>query len=292
MLKSRLLEAVGIVAVVGAIVSVTAQTPASPAFEVASVKLNKSRDGERTGDLSGGRFTMTYATLRDLVAIAYLRDDGHVRYDSQIAGGPGWFNTDHFDVVANAAGVSAGLDASGTAAGASTSAELSSINRVRLMLRTLLAGSIQADCAQRIPRASHFTRSLMDRTDGKFGPQLKKVDVDCATQRDSICGGFRASAPGHYTGHGVTMSMVGTLLEGSVGRDVFDRTGLAGTFDVELQWTPDQPQGPDATQPPAGDLNGPSIFTAVREQLGLKLVATRGPVDVLVIDHVERPTEN
>jgi uncharacterized protein (TIGR03435 family) len=79
--------------------------------------------------------------------------------------------------------------------------------------------------------------------------------------------------PGHNTGHAVTMSMIAALLEGAVGRNVFDRTGLAGKFDVDLQWTP-------------------SIFTAVREQLGLKLEWTRGPVDILVIDHAEQPAAN
>jgi uncharacterized protein (TIGR03435 family) len=91
--------------------------------------------------------------------------------------------------------------------------------------------------------------------------------------------------PGHNTGRAVSVSMIAALLEGSVGRNVFDRTGLAGKFDVDLQWTPDQPWQP-------GDLNGPSIFTAVREQLGLKLESTKGPVDVLVIDRAEQPTAN
>jgi uncharacterized protein (TIGR03435 family) len=112
---------------------------ATPAFEVASVKPNNSRAGERAGNLAGGRLTLTSATLRELVQLAYQRQDGHLRYDSQISGGPSWINSDHFDVVANAAGMPAGLDAAGTAAGAATSAELSGLDQVRLMLRTLLA---------------------------------------------------------------------------------------------------------------------------------------------------------
>jgi uncharacterized protein (TIGR03435 family) len=88
------------------------------------------------------------------------------------------------------------------------------------------------------------------------------------------------------------MSMIAALLEGPVSRTVFDRTGLAGKFDMDLRWTPDQPRWPGAPELSPGDLNGPSIFTAVREQLGLKLESTKGPVDVLVIDHAEPPTPN
>jgi len=87
-----------------------------------------------------------------------------------------------------------------------------------------------------------------------------------------------------------------------VGRVIVDKTGLTGLYDVKLQWTPDPasagiagapglgPGGPEA--PPPVDSNGPSIFTALQEQLGLKLDSAKGPVDVLVIDHAERPTEN
>jgi uncharacterized protein (TIGR03435 family) len=90
------------------------------------------------------------------------------------------------------------------------------------------------------------------------------------------------------------LSQLATILSPFVQRVVVDRTGLTGNFDFDLTWTPDQlPQGP----PPAGapplpaiDPNGPSIFTAVQEQLGLKLDSSRGPVDVFVIDNVEPPT--
>ena len=187
-------------------------------------------------------------------------------------------------------------------AGASTAGELQH-RRVRLMLRALLADRFKLTAHSEF-RDRPIYVLVMDRKDGKLGPQLKKVDVDCAALRDragraptsgaavSPCGGFRALGLGHSTGHAVTMSMIAALLEGSVGRNVFDRTGLGGKFDVDLLWTPDQPQGPGAPEVSAGAVNGPSIFTAVREQLGLKLDSTTGPVDVLVIDHAEPPTEN
>jgi uncharacterized protein (TIGR03435 family) len=85
-----------------------------------------------------------------------------------------------------------------------------------------------------------------------------------------------------------------------VNRTVVDRTGLTGNYDLELQWTPDQmPQGlgrgegpPGAPALPPIDPNGPSVFTAVQEQLGLKLESTKAPIDVLIVDRAERPTED
>jgi uncharacterized protein (TIGR03435 family) len=95
------------------------------------------------------------------------------------------------------------------------------------------------------------------------------------------------------------MEQFAALLSGRVGRVVVDRTGITGSFDLDLTWTPDQiPQGPPGPPPPGApplppiDPNGPSIFTALQEQLGLKLESTKGPVDVVVIDSVEHPTED
>jgi uncharacterized protein (TIGR03435 family) len=91
------------------------------------------------------------------------------------------------------------------------------------------------------------------------------------------------------------MAQILQFLSPSLDRVVLDRTGLAGNFDLDLQWTPDLPHGPPPGEPPLVngqivDPNGTSIFTAVQEQLGLKLESTKGPVDVLVIDHVEQST--
>jgi uncharacterized protein (TIGR03435 family) len=106
----------------------------------------------------------------------------------------------------------------------------------------------------------------------------------------------------HLTADGSDMAYLAWALAQQLGRTVLDQTGLKGNFKLALHWTPDPGQpdlsrGPaDATlaadTPPASDSSGPSIFTALEEQLGLKLESTKGPVDVLVIDHIERPSEN
>ena len=96
----------------------------------------------------------------------------------------------------------------------------------------------------------------------------------------------------------MTMATLASTLSGSVQRTVLDRTALNGTFGMELTWTPDQmPRGPAGGDPTKNkgvkiDPNGPSVFTALREQLGLRLQSTKGPVDVLVIDRAERPAKN
>ena len=97
------------------------------------------------------------------------------------------------------------------------------------------------------------------------------------------------------------LDMFSTVLSRIVGRIVLDKTGLAGKYDFKLQWTPDESQGPPIPGGPSNGLNGatpppestgPSLFTAIQEQLGLKLQSEKAPVDVLVIEHVEKPSEN
>jgi len=105
-----------------------------------------------------------------------------------------------------------------------------------------------------------------------------------------ICGTGRTN-PGTITAIGFPIESLSTSLGRFVDRVVTNNTKLSGLWDFELTWTPDQlPQLPLGTPPINVDPNGPSIFTALQEQLGLKLESTKGPVELLVIDHVEKPT--
>jgi uncharacterized protein (TIGR03435 family) len=147
------------------------------------------------------------------------------------------------------------------------------------------------------------------REDGKLGNELKPSTIDCeafgAARRGGsapqfkpgerpVCGirmGF-----GELAGGGFPLSSLASSLVQTVERIVVDRTGLSGNFDFYVRWTPERlPPGAPTDRPfrmngAEIDPSGPSIFTALQEQLGLKLESTRGPVDVLVIDHVERPS--
>ena len=275
---------------------------AAPAFEVASVKPNKSGPGPTMlGIQPGGRFTATNIPLRLLIRNAYQVQD------SQLVGGPAWITSDRFDIMAKAEGDVPPPDPGGPPGPPGV---------MTLMLRTLLADRFKLV-------VHHETRELpiyalvIARSDGKLGPQLRPAAVDCTSVMAAARarGGPPPAPPqpgerpscgmrfglGQMAAGGFPLSQFANSLSQFVQRMVIDRTGLTGSFDLDLTWTPDQlPQrapGTPADQPLRVngvdiDPNGPSIFTAVQEQLGLKLDSQRGPVDVLVIDSVEHPTEN
>jgi uncharacterized protein (TIGR03435 family) len=181
------------------------------------------------------------------------------------------------------------------------------------MIRSMLAERFNLK-THREPRQVDVYALVTARADGKLGPELMPSTIDCQALAATRRGGGpppEPSKPGErpqcgarvlpgelLTGGQPMLELVG-LLAGTVGRSVIDRTGLKGTYDIHLRWTPDivrqQATGatPNATVRINGvefDPNGPSIFTALQEQLGLKLESERGTVEALVIDHIERPT--
>jgi uncharacterized protein (TIGR03435 family) len=259
MRKSRLLWAVGIVAVAGSLVGMlAAQTPASPAFEAASVKPAKSGDVV-IGGLQGGstEFRVTNIPLRVLIRQAY-----GLRQGSELIGGPAWLDTDRFDIV----GKMAQPD-----------------SPKWLMVRTLLADRFKLVTHEE-SRELPIYALVVARSDGRLGPKLHPSTCVAGRRLDDNGCGFRPG-PGAFVGSGVALpTLIAASLSSEVQRMVVDRTGLTGTFDIDLHWLPDNPV---AAAP--GD-EAVSIFTALQEQLGLKLESTTGPVDVLVIDHVEQPT--
>ena len=126
----------------------------------------------------------------------------------------------------------------------------------------------------------------------KSGPRLPPPNNE-----DDKSNGRMRMWPGQLIGQGLPMPLLASNLSNVVDRVVLDKTGLPGLYDITLKWAPEQSQLAGLPSEikdtlPHPDLNGPSIFTAVQEQLGLKLQPSKGPVEVLVIDHVERPSKN
>jgi bla regulator protein blaR1 len=280
---------------------VASQQPAEtlPQFEVASIKINKAGDNRvMLGVQPGGRFTATNVPLRLLIRNAYQLQD------FQIVGGPGWMTSERYDILAKAEGDGLGDPF--------TSERTGEPSRGQLMMRALLK--------ERFKLETHFEDREMPiyalvpaRSDGKLGPQLKKSETDCDAIRAAGRGRGGAAplpqpgepmrcgiriGPGNMAVGGSSMAQVANTLAQFAGRIVFDKTNIAGNYDLTLTWTPEQlaQRPPGAPEPLVNgvpiDPNGPSLFTAVQEQLGLKLESQRAPVKVLVIDRAEHPTEN
>jgi uncharacterized protein (TIGR03435 family) len=253
----------------------TAATSKPIAFEVASVKPNKSGDvGMGMQALPGG-FRANNVTVRLLLRTAYRIQE------SQLTGGPDWLDSDRFDIVAK------------------TEANSSS-DQLSLMLQALLADRFKVMIHKETRERSIF--ALVVARNGALGPRLQRRDcvpaelpaAPAASSQELPCGRIMTGS-GEVTFRGAPMSQIAEGLSGYVGRVVADRTGLSGNYDLTLQWTPERL--PNANQQPGSDVlaldpNGLSIFTAVQEQLGLKLQPAQGTVNVLVIDRVEHPTEN
>src|SRR5262249_50388051 len=173
-------------------------------------------------------------------------------------------------------------------------------NTRELMLRTPVADRFGLK-AHREPRDLPIYALVQARSNGSLGPRLSRSNVDCDAARAAVAAARRAGAAPNptdrpvcafrgFTGSGVTLGQLSAVLTPLLQRVVLDRTGLAGRFDVDLMLTADQMRRPDA--PGAASFDGPSIFTTLQEQLGLKLEPTRALVDVVVIDAAEHPTEN
>jgi uncharacterized protein (TIGR03435 family) len=293
-----------LVAIVAGGAALAAQTPQSaptPAFEVASIKPNSSGDGRVMMQNQPGRFIATNITLRLLIRNAYQLQD------FQITGGPSWLASDHFDINAKVPDEFRDLPPMRPGAGPGP---------LQLMIRALLADRFKL-VAHNETKDSPIYALVLARSDGKLGPNLKKSETDCAAMFAAGRGrgampppgpppaggpmpcGIRIG-PGNMAVGGAPLPQVANSLGMFAGRIVLDRTGLTGNYDFELTWTPDNmpPRPPGAGDGPpqfngvAVDPNGPSLFTAVQEQLGLKLDSQRGPVEMLVIDRAEKPVEN
>jgi uncharacterized protein (TIGR03435 family) len=254
-------------------VALVAQTPHT--FEVASVKLNKSGTTQANIGMLPNGVSFVNLPLRGIIQLAY-----GINQPSKLAGVPDWAVTERYDINARAAG------------------PITTEER-RLMLQALLADRLKLVARWDKREVSVF--ALMPaRTDGKLGKNLVEskgcIARGSADAKEAAAGAQTTPICGPQTGSTGRLILLGSpiqqftsLLALMLGHTVVDKTGLTGSYDIDLTFTPEQPipAGVNIPGPPA-DPSGPSIYTAVREQLGLKLESQRDQEDVLVIDHVER----
>jgi uncharacterized protein (TIGR03435 family) len=254
----------------------TGQIKPPDQFEVVSVKPTESTDRRALVEELPGRLIMRNFTARALVLFAYDVAD------YQVSGGPSWINSDAYDLQA-------------TTQGNATAGQMENS-----MLRALLQDRFRLSLHRETKQMPVYEMVLANR-DGKLQPSTK----DSCVVRSADAPPPPAAAPGtifcgthHLTsnelhrtldGAGISMAaLAGYLSYWLVHRPIINKTGLDGTFDIHMEWTADPPNGvgdPDFS-------GGPSIFTALREQLGLKLQSGTGPAEVLIIDHIEKPSPN
>jgi uncharacterized protein (TIGR03435 family) len=267
--------AIGLVALTAA---TAAQSPESarPTFEVASIKPNRSGSANGGADVApNGRVFVSNTSLFDMI-----RNGFELQRQEMVAGDrlPSWVQSDRWDIVAQGPPIT----------------DQASQRQVRVRLQNLLIDRFKL-VTKREVRDIPVYAMVFARSDRKLGPQMRESTLDCAALLAAastaaapgtvpVCG--RDSGPGIITTRGVPIADFLRTLGPYVGRVVIDGTGLTDRFDITLKWTPDQGVGN------AGALaDGTSLFTAVQEQLGLRLEPRQTPMNVFVIESAERPAE-
>jgi uncharacterized protein (TIGR03435 family) len=262
-----------------------------PSFEVATIKQTTAVQGRsRLADQPGGRLVATRITLTALIAAAYQGNPP----TGQMVGGPAWIDSDLWDIEAKAP---EGYVPRSTTFGFPP--------QMVLMLQSLLEDRFQLKLHREtresaiydlmIAKGGSKLRLSEDQTPPSMpGPGASPLQPGTIPRgaMKMVNGDFEASAVPFAD---FTRALAALYLH----RPVNDKTGLKGLYDIKLRWTPDPaigapvgPGGPVAPAPPSADPSGPDIFTAIQEQLGLKLDSAKGPVEVLVIDSVQRPSVN
>jgi len=253
--------------------SALAQTPPAPshtpAFDVISVKPNKTTPGGAFGmvtlEFTADGFRGTNVPVHALLLQAYGLHEG------QIVDEPAWVKSEVFDIQAKVAGP-----------------DVAAFKALPYDQRQAM---FQQILAERFNLAAHRdTRELpvYALSVARSGAKLKESPPDPSLPAGAKSGGRTGMSSGRIVAQRTTLSELAAMLGVQLGRNVIDRTGLNAAYDFTLQWTPNSvaSAGPVPTDAP------PSIFTAVQEQLGLKLESAKAPVPVLVIDHIDKPEEN
>ncbi len=258
-----------------------AQSGEKPRFEIASIKPAAGGQGMFIRMNPGGRLSVSNMPLKELIVLAYRI------MPFQISGGPPWIESARFDIEAKPEVAPKQGD-------------------IQPMLQALLAERFNF-VLRRESREMPVYALVLARKDGKLGPKLTEPQTGSCFERDPTkdiaeqaksgarpCGMMRMGL-GEFTGSSIPLDNLCATLSRMLERTVINKTGLTGKYDVALEFAPDEARiaslPPDAPRPQI-DWNGPTIFTAIQEQLGLKLEPQKGPVEVFVVERAEKPTEN
>jgi len=265
----KMQRAIPIAALILSVPTIFAQPPAArpafDAFEVATVKpVEGGPNSNRFIRMDGThRFIETNYTLKLLIAAAYNMNP------ETISGGPGWIESDRFDITAITPG------------------EVQPTHDEQMkMLRALLTDRFKLTF-HREPKV--FSIYEMQVANPRAGPKFKPstTPADQAPQLVGIANPEHI----HMPARNATMGDFVSLLQRAIlDRPVVDKTGLTGRFDFDLDWAPDDSQFSGDVKAASADSPSPPFFTAIQQQLGLRLVATRGQVNAIVADNAERPT--
>jgi uncharacterized protein (TIGR03435 family) len=231
----------------------------APAFEVATIKLSQFGTPGPVIGISAGSIALTGFTFKQLMGYAWWLHSG------QVLGTAGWTDSERFDIVAKP-----GL-------GHVPEPQL------RTMLQALLVNRFHLTFHHDMKVVPAYTLAT-----GPGGPKMK------ARAPGDGGAGFRLVFEGpRLPGRNASMAQLAFVLQTvALDRPVIDKTGLAGNFDFDLSWTPDETQFGGKPQAKSPDKDDPDLFTAIAQQLDLRLESRKDPVDVLVIDHVEKPDAN
>jgi bla regulator protein blaR1 len=233
-----------------------------PQFETASVKPSNSEDRRPLFNIKPELFRASNVTVNRLIQVAYGIES------FQVAGGPAWVGSDLFDITAKPEAPA-------------------KPDQLNLMLQSLLAERFQLAIRRETREAPGYALVL-----SKSGPKFRDAKEPDGRPVIRI---RRGSVEAQATG----MVALAGLLSSLVSRPVVDKTGLSGKYDLKLEWTPDENQTamlqamrvPEGTAP-APDQVGASLFTALQEQLGLRLESQKAPVEILAIERIAKPSAN
>lgn len=237
---------------------------ANPSFEVATIKPSKPDTPGKMFRVQGRRFSTVNTTLSDIISFAYGT------HPKQLVGAPAWVETDKFDIEAQPDGEGAPSD-----------------KQWKIMWQKLLAERFTLSFHRDKKELSVYVLSA-----AKTGPKLIKSDKDAGSLP-----GLWFTGLGKLNVSNATMEDFAGLMQSAVlDRPVLDQTGIIGRWNFTLNWTPDDSQFASfgvKIPPPTDTANAPpALYTAIQEQIGLKLDATKAPAEVFVVDHVEKPSEN